>query len=1101
MTGRWTTWGAWLALVALLASGVALAGAPTAAQILEATGVQGGLIVHVGCGDGRLTAALHASGSYLVHGLDSDPAKVSKARERFRSLGLPGTVTADLWSHNTLPYADNLVRLVVAEDLGRIPMAEVLRVLCPNGVAYIKAGGRWAKTVKPRPKELDEWTHFLHGPDNNAVSSDTVVGPPRRMQWVGAPRWARSHDHLASVSAVVASGGRIFIIVDEGPAAAVVASPRWSLTARDAFSGVVLWKRPIPVWEWHLRAFRSGPPQIARRLVALGDRVYVTMGYGQPLSVLDAATGKTLKTYEGTDGTEEIVLHDGTLYLAAGDLDAERAAAAARRRQAARIRRQKPPYRYEPPARRLLAIDAASGALRWRKADADTAALMPTTLAVRGDRLFFQNSRQIVCLDAATGKEAWRTDRPIALTRPAWSAPTLVACDGVVLSADRAVGKAAAGDAEMHWMVGCAGGQAPVGDLIAFAADTGKELWRSKCQECYNAPVDVLVADGLVWSGNLVRASQPGITRGLDIRTGEVKRTRPKDQVFFACGMGHHRCHRNRATARYLVLGRSGVEFIDLATGAGIPNHWVRGGCQYGVVPCNGLLYTPSHSCACFIEAKIDGFNCLSPALVRIPADRPASPRLVKGPAFGAVSGQQSAVSKAEDWPTYRHDAARSGVAKTTVPSALKPAWEAEVGEGLSAPVVAGGKVLVAAVDAHTVHALDAADGKPAWRFTAGGRIDSPPTVHGGAVLFGSADGWVYCLRLADGVLAWRFRAAPDDRRVVAYGQLESAWPVPGSVLVRDGEAWAAAGRSSYLDGGIHLVRLDAATGKLLSETRIDSRDPKTGYQRKGATHGTNLPGALPDILSSDGTSVFMRHARFDAKGAPQAPDVPHLFSPAGFLEGQWWHRNYWLVGTRMGTNYGGWPRAAARAPAGRLLVVDGKRVYGFGRDLYIHHGSHIGIDGATIFHARASNPRFTRYRLFAVTQGARPAPAKGKAKGRARAPAKQLVWARAVPFFVRAMVLAGQSLFIAGPPNPLAADEARDIGEGPAKIERLTKLDAALHAETGATLWAVSVADGKKLGELKLAAPPAWDAMAAAGGRLYLATADGKVRCLATRD
>ena len=33
-------------------------------------------------------------------------------------------------------------------------------------------------------KEIDEWTHYLHGPDNNAVADDTRVGPPRYMQWV-----------------------------------------------------------------------------------------------------------------------------------------------------------------------------------------------------------------------------------------------------------------------------------------------------------------------------------------------------------------------------------------------------------------------------------------------------------------------------------------------------------------------------------------------------------------------------------------------------------------------------------------------------------------------------------------------------------------------------------------------------------------------------------------------------------------------------------------------------------------------------------------------------------------------------------------------------
>ena len=52
-----------------------------AKQILEATGVKGGLVVHIGCGNGRLTAALRANDSYLVHGLDADMANVEKARE------------------------------------------------------------------------------------------------------------------------------------------------------------------------------------------------------------------------------------------------------------------------------------------------------------------------------------------------------------------------------------------------------------------------------------------------------------------------------------------------------------------------------------------------------------------------------------------------------------------------------------------------------------------------------------------------------------------------------------------------------------------------------------------------------------------------------------------------------------------------------------------------------------------------------------------------------------------------------------------------------------------------------------------------------------
>ena len=129
----------------------------------------------------------------------------------------------------------------------------------------------------------------------------------------------------------------------------------------------------------------------------------------------------------------------------------------------------------------------------------------------------------------------------------------------VVLSADRAVAerKPSQGDdaRKVDWTVASTGGQAPVGELIAFSAENGERLWSCKCRECYNAPVDVLVADGLVWTGELAVAADPGITAGRDPRTGEIKRTRPADQAFFEVGMPHHRCHRNRATDQYLVLG------------------------------------------------------------------------------------------------------------------------------------------------------------------------------------------------------------------------------------------------------------------------------------------------------------------------------------------------------------------------------------------------------------------------------------------------------------------------------------------------------------------------------------------------------------------
>jgi outer membrane protein assembly factor BamB/ubiquinone/menaquinone biosynthesis C-methylase UbiE len=1042
--------------------------ADQAGEILKVAGVQGGLIVHLGCGEGRLTVALRADDRYLVHGLADTPAQVGQARERIRAQGRYGPVSIDLRTGSRLPYADNLVNLVVAKDVGDVPMDEILRVLRPEGVAYVREGAAWKKIVKPRPETLDEWTHFLHGPDNNAVARDTVVGPPGHFQWICGPRWARSHDHLSTVSAVVSARGRLFFIVDEGLTATVALPPRWALVARDAFNGVLLWKRPIASWEGHLRDFRTGPSDLARRLVAVGDRVYVTLGYGEPVLALDAATGKTLRTYAQTKNALEIVHREGTLFLVVGDRAPDAGFGLEKSPKKEKIWHWWPIYGERPPKKHLVALRAESGDVLWKKDDADTVRLMPTTLAAAGDRVFFQNQKELLALDARTGKERWRAPRPVNRRRPTWSAPTLVVCGKVVLCADRAVDAPPPGvepSAEPdQWVVNSLGGVAPQGQIVAFSAETGARMWESEARECYNAPVDLFVIGDKVWSGNLVRSRDPGITVARDLRTGKVVQQRPKDQQFFRIVMGHHRCYRNKATLKYLVLGRDGTEFIDVATGKGVGNAWVRGACQYGVVPCNGLLYAPSHSCACHIESKLNGFNAL--ASTRSAPAPDDAPRLRKGPAYG-TTGKPAAPG---DWPTYRHDAQRSGKGSCSVPSSLKRAWKTGLpGERLSSLVVAGGRVWVASIDTHSVCALDAESGELQWRFVAGGRIDSPPTIQGGMAVFGCADGWIYCLRAADGALAWRFRAAPEERRIVSYGRLESAWPLHGSVLVRDGVAHAVCGRSSHLDGGMRLCQVDVATGRLISDKPVPAP-------------------ALPDVLSGDGESLFLRHQRFDEKGDSQKGAVPHLYSPAGFLDDSWWHRTYWQFGTTMRSAWGGWPVVGNQVPSGRLLVVDGETVYGFGRlNQYHRDGTHVGLGDR-------------RYFLFGMSR--KPGPpgaAKGKGKGKAPAPKRATLWSQPVPLMVRGMVLGGEVLFVAGPPDLLAYPSAK--GGHPydvTSVKALHDQEEAFLGKRGGSLWAVATADGRKLASYPLASPPVWDSLVAANGRLYLGTLAGDVLCYA---
>ncbi|HUT33847.1 MAG TPA: PQQ-binding-like beta-propeller repeat protein [Planctomycetota bacterium] len=1060
-----------------------------ARQILETSGVRGGLVVHLGCGDGRLTAALRASASYLVQGLDTDPATVGKAREHIRSLGLYGPVTAERWDGKRLPYIDNMVTLLVAAAPVAVPQEEVMRVLAPNGVACVREGASWKKAVKPRPKETDEWTHYLYDASGNAVSHDTVVGPPRRLQWTGSPRWARHHDRMASMSCMVSANGRLFYIMDHGPIASVNLPPVWELVARDAYNGTVLWRRPIATWNTHLWPLKSGPGQIPRRLVAVGDRVFVTLTLDAPCSALDAATGQTVRDFKETKNCEEIIASEGVLFLLVNDKPCKwadfRPKATYVWDNTGRANRE---WAWDEQPRRIVAVEADSGKVLWTK----QTRVAPLTLAADKERVAFHDGEKVVALNRATGAELWvsapvkrRTPMPVSF------GPTLVLTRDVVLFSG--------GDRSMS----------------GLSAKDGKTLWTAKHPSSGHAsPEDLLVVGGLAWAGQIAGGGDSGVFTGRDLLTGEVKSEFPPDIKTY---WFHHRCYRSKATDNYLIPSRTGIEFVDFRQKHWDINHWVRSGCIYGMLPCNGLVYASPQSCGCYLESKLYGFAALAPASAAASQPDADVSRLERGPAFSAPDNRQPTTDNPADWPTYRHDPARSGAAKVAVPAELKLAWATEIGGKLSSVVVAEGKLLVASVDDHTVHALDAATGKAAWTFTAGGRVDSPPTVWQGRVLFGSADGWVYCLRASDGALAWRFRAGPRDLRIGAFEQLESLWPVSGSVLVQNSVASFVAGRSMFLDGGLRLIRLDAATGRKLSEAVLDERDPATGGSLQVHVKGLDMPVALPDVLSSDGKFLYMRSQRLDLEGkrlevpprpaTDQVGEGAHLFSSIGFLDDSWFHRGYWLYGRSFTSGWGGWFRAARYAPYGRILVVGDDAVYGYGRKPEFLANADVLeyrlFAAAKAADSAAMNRVNAAVRRIDTTSPRRNANA-ADWKARSRFPDADLTamstrWVHNQPSVVaRAMVLADGTLFVAGPPDVVDERRAIRLPDEKDVQEGLAQQAAALAGKLGARLWAVSAADGKPVARYKLDAVPVHDGMAAAGGKLFLATLDGKVICLA---
>jgi len=361
--------------------------------------------------------------------------------------------------------------------------------------------------------------------------------------------------------------------------------------------------------------------------------------------------------------------------------------------------------------------------------------------------------------------------------------------------------------------------------------------------------------------------------------------------------------------------------------------------------------------------------------------------------------------------------------------------------------------------------------------------------------LFGSADGWVYALRANDGELVWRFRAALDEKLTFVKGRLESVWPVHGSVIVHNDKLLVTAGRSSYLDDGIHILQLNVQTGKLLHDTVMYSPDPKTGKQPTDK-NTRDVRGVLTDILVAEGDDVYMRHVKLDLDNGDHTKTGMHLFSPTGLLDDSWWHRSYWLFNQEYVSHWSGWWKAGNFVPSGRILSYNADSIFEYGRDKYPsgNTGQFRGGERHQLFACDRPTVAVTAAQLVTRRRGKnkpKSKPSANQTKPKPKPTAYR--WVSRPPFHVRAMLVAGEIVFVAGPPDVAKAEGS---GEKALSLKNPEETLAAWQGRRGGVMWAVSTKNGKRLAEYKLDSPPVFDGMAATPGQVYLATTNGTVVC-----
>jgi len=1082
----------------------------------------GPAVVHLHCGDDSFTRRLLKSNGNFVVGLDTDAAKIAAARLRRENRKHNGTrLLFRQFDGKQLPFINNSVNFILSTESVAVSAEELHRVLVPGGRAVIRAKRRPTisdslasispiesgiyrglfRLEKKWPTDTDEWTHHMHGPDNNRVAKDTRLAPPlSHLQWSVGPKYTRHHEYMSSFQAMVSAQGRIFYIIDEGKHDSILLPPDWKLVARDAFNGILLWERPLTNWFNHLWPFKSGPTTMPRRLVVKDDRLFAALAIGEGVSVLDANDGRLIYELPDTDGAEEIIVDGDRLFVVRREWLTKATQADVKERIVNGGVAGKATGKFNSGTagrQSVMVFNWVNRRLLWQK----ETPVAPFGIGVKDEAVYVFDGESVIRRHVASGKEIWNSGRLVR--KPLLYSPNY-GCNLVI-------------DQEQI-LVGSAEGS----HMLALSTRDGKELWRKpQYRSGRHAPRDLFLIDDKAWTTDTLSANMslpeiPGTGNqkssritGYDLKQGAVASDfYPENELYHM----NARCHMSCATENFLITSRTGTELVSLTDEKWHIHHWIRGACLYGLMPANGIIYAPPNPCACYTQSKLNGFNAVTGFDPRWQNtfDTHQGPTFVRGP---AKSSPAPTPDEAQAWPVYRHDNNRSGSTRAQVKLPLHQNWRSTGYENLTGLVVANRLCIFAEKDRHTLHALDADTGKPKWTFIAGGRIDSPPSVAGPSLFFGCADGWLYHLRAADGELVWKRRLALADLSLFVRNQPESLWPMSGSVLVQDGRVYCVSGRSAFLDGGLRLAVVDAKTGDLLFDHRLDERDPESGEHLQEHIALQNMPVALPDLLSSDGKHIYMLTQQFDLDGkrthiknaafedgVQMGIDREHIFSATGFLDENWFHRTYWVYGNSFleGCSMpdAGWFEMGRISPSGKMLCFDDSQVYGYGQ--FPEYAKWSGPLRYSLF---AVNKTPKNYNPGKTDEELRKPPLLNWRKWRsARLPEVEFNfdWKRRLPVRAKSLIKTADTLFVAGPEDLIDEEVVFDNARSKDNQKLLHAQNQAIRSSQGGKLTAISVNNGGLVQTITLDSGPVWDGMAVAYGKVYIAGKDGSIVALA---
>ena len=903
-----------VAVMIFCGAGKCRAGVNADAQtILKGAGRDQGLCLVLGCGSPTkpsLLVDIANASKMLVNGIAFDNDSLLRVSSAIDSAGLQGRCAAETIPLSPLPYVPDLANLVVIEDpvalkAHGVTLDDVLKITAPGGVICTLEGGQWRVRVKPRPVGMADWMLPTGSAGGNRVSSDSLAAFPAGLRWLDDVPMNFIGGGWAACRAVVTAGGRFFTLSPTefenlDPLNSKFKTDYW-LTAHDAFNGLPLWKINCGV-EAKGAALNIGD---SGTLATDGTCVYTYTKEG--VIAVENSTGHILRTMPVKFPTVHLILQDGVLVSVGWD----------------GIQVSGPtgglwaPWMPKTKGGSVQAFDVKTGGLLWEKstvpqeilADKGMAFLLTTGSNVtenQGPESSGSNAadiRGVEAINLHTGKSLWKIGA--AEFEKDQFTNLGLAAEGVLVIC--------------HQMPGPDIRQ-PLGSISVYSTDDGHKLWDLPSTQVTGIghSIQMIMVQGHLWAYGMAYNLKTGQPM-MDSKTGRPMRGLPyigvggcvpctavDDGRIFIQGRGFSGSIRDEASQPGQVSYRS------------FSYKGARGHCVQGVVAANGMFYTAQNNCRCTPDS-LPGLVGFGPGQSNpTDADFQAARPMEKGPAFSVA---MSETEGSGDWPMFLGDETRSNISKEKLPEGfnilwkqtvaadlsgpLANAWASRLRSTLTAPVVAGNVVVTAAIEEGRVVALNAVNGSVLWRFNAGARIESAPTLYHGRCFFGSRNGWLYALDLATGKLAWRLRVAPQERRMVAFGQVESVWPALGSVLAHNGIIYATAGLNSETDGGLTVLAADAKTGKQIWAKRIGE-----GFVRSN------------DLLQFIDGAVVLRDCRMNpdtGEGAvPQRTDNSKLTGLEGLMDEGWTK----VFQRRSGFAYG--PKLT-----GNLLLTGSDTVYG----------------------------------------------------------------------------------------------------------------------------------------------------------------------------